>query len=300
VAVPVTRLVVPVERVIVEERARPEAAAEAAAAYLDSFCLFGGGGAGLVKPQLAHGLLACGGFDDGVDLAWSLVFYFLTALAPPLRPALSAVEGEDDVRDAFRGVGLRFGELIGRAEFDPTLLFEAVVARGGGPDGLRLAVGGDSIEAFILLEVIRKFYHEAFVATGRYLEDRALVQREALDALREHAEVHLISFRERPQVDGLLLARGLTGAYDELHTVDDVTGPAAVALVRRALPDAEGDLSCFVVCPTVPMVKVVAALEGPVPIGYATGAEHRRPLAQAGSRAVVSRLGRLARVLART
>ncbi len=298
-----TLLVLPLERVIFKERARPQAAAQAAAAYLDAFCLFGGGGPGLVQPALARRLLDCGGFEDGVELTWSLIFYFLTALAPPLRPPLGPVEGEDDVKTAFRGVGLRFGELIGRAEFDPTLLLEAVTARGGGANGLRLAVGGDSIEAFILHDSVRRLYREAYVRSELCLTDEPVEGGDALETLGERAHLTAITAREADVATALLDRYGLGAGVARLISADAVGRPLMRELLATALADLDPGQTAYVLCPTPFLVRCLLGLEhpaAPIPVGYATDASARRPLLEAGAHAVVSKLARLGRVLDQT
>ena len=293
-----TAVVLPLERVVFDDTARAAAAAAAAAAYLDAFCLFGGGGSGLVRPELAQRFLDAGGFEDPNELTWALVFYFLTALAPPLRPMLRVVSDEDDVRTAFRAVGLRFGELIGRAEYDPGALLERVASRGGGVEGLRLAVGGDSIETFILPGAIRRAYHDEYVGRGLFLEDAPRVQRAELASLRSEARIAIVTSLPTEVAQGLLMRHGLLGSQDGLHCADQVGRPLLPSLLHAALGARRDEAPCFVVCPTVAMVR--AALDtAAVPIGLALTPAHRRPLTDAGCRAVVSKLERLVRVLKR-
>lgn len=288
-------LVVPLEGVVFEERARLEGSVAAAAAYLDRFCLLGGGGSALVRPPLAIALADTGGFEDMVDLSWGLVFYFLTSLAPPLRPPLRVVEDEDDVKEVFATVGLRMGELIGRAEYDPSGLLDEVARRGGGRDGLRAAVGGDTIENYILDDALRQLVHSAYVGEGRFLDDEVRVAPTDLRELREHAKLTLVTTRDEQIAQGLLMRHGLLGAYDQLLANDGREGPLLPSLLAAAV----GDGPAFVLCPNGHWVRA-AAQAGAVAVGFATSPAQRRPLAEAGATAVVSRLSRLSRVLARS
>ncbi len=127
---------------------RRESATLAAAFYLHKVCCIENGDR-LLRPELIHEIEKVGPLDPW-ELAEALIFYFLNALSPPLRPPVTRVGRVAQVQAAFKEQNLRYGELSGHAERDLTELLDAAHSNGGGLRGFRAALGYDSIDGYIL------------------------------------------------------------------------------------------------------------------------------------------------------
>lgn len=124
-------------------------AVQAANHYLERICCIEGGDR-LITPSLLQAFARVPGFEEPLELASSLVLFFLSSLSPTLRPPVARPTRARQVREAFSELRLRYGELMSHAERDLEALVAQAAARGGGFQGLQRALGYDSLETYIL------------------------------------------------------------------------------------------------------------------------------------------------------
>lgn len=143
-------LLLDLDEVLVSTDARQEAAAQIAGLYLRHACQIELGDR-LMSAELARDFWLRGRFDHFVDLSAALLLWFLSGLAPSLRPPPGSPRTLREVRLAFGELRLRYGELLPLAERDPTPLLDVVNELGGGYQALHQALGHDTVAHYILV-----------------------------------------------------------------------------------------------------------------------------------------------------
>lgn len=143
-------VIVTIDQVLIEGRSGQRRAARlASGAYLEEICHIRDG-ARLVRQQHVTALGDACNPGHPAGIASAVVMTFLASLSPSLRPPPHRAHRTSQVEGAFRGLGLRYGELTGVSERRIEPLVEAIAARGGGLDGLRAALGHDTIFGYVL------------------------------------------------------------------------------------------------------------------------------------------------------
>jgi phosphoglycolate phosphatase-like HAD superfamily hydrolase len=136
--------------VLVESRnAQWRAAGLAAGAYLEEICCILDGARLVRDEHVAVFAEACDPPHPS-GLSFAVVYFFLASLPAPLRPPPQTTFRTAEVVRAFRGLGLRYGELTGVSERRLGPLADEIGDRGGGLAGLKAALGHDTVKGLIL------------------------------------------------------------------------------------------------------------------------------------------------------
>jgi phosphoglycolate phosphatase-like HAD superfamily hydrolase len=141
---------------------------------------------------------------------------------------------------------------------------------------------------------IARLYQQVYLEDGMFLEEALTVSPADLWALRESARVVAVTVRPREVAEGLLARHRVLGAFHSIVTSFGAPDAGLSALIARTVLGS--DEVPYVLCATPAMVDA-AKRNGAIAIGVAPDLPARRPLMEAGCRAVVSRLDRLTKVL---
>jgi phosphoglycolate phosphatase-like HAD superfamily hydrolase len=219
-------------------------AVQAASHYLEHICCVERGDR-LITPALLAEFTRVEGFEAPLELASSLVLFFLSSLSPTLRPPVARPTRGEQVREAFAELSLRYGELMSHAERDLAALAQEASARGGGFQGLQRALGYDSVETYIL----RSGALDVATREAGLPGDASYTQREQLRALPDNLLGRLVEqsylgparLQERhgatpeplDQDQGLIEREAAQVTLEELEAL---AGQARLALVSGRAP----------------------------------------------------------------